>query len=239
MSSESRSRIMAKVRGASRGQGAAAIERELAEMGVAPAAPLPHEDTCIAFMVNVLRNHGTLDVAENRSEAVKVIGQYIYKHFRSHRLVAGNDPHLAAMPWRDGGVLPRFGEVEPGEPVALSYAQWGVAETGSTVFLTGKSNPSRNNLLPERHLVILDVSNLLPDLESLWRQIEPTIEAGTRPRGIYCIAGPSSTADIQAKLVYGAHGPRDWHVILTGGATEEQLQAAQGIVSGEKMPDGS
>jgi len=239
MSSESRSRIMAKVRGASRGQGAAAIESELAGMGVAPTAPLPHEDTCIAFMANVLRNHGTLDIAGNRSEAVKLIGQYIYQHFRSHRLVAGNDPHLAAMPWRDGGVLPRFGEVEPGEPVALSYAQWGVAETGATVFLTGKSNPSRNNLLPQRHLVLLDVNNLLPDLESLWRQIEPTIEAGSRPRGIQCIAGPSSTADIEAQLVHGAHGPRGWHIILTGGATHEQLQTAQAIVACDNTPGGS
>ncbi|MEP5568725.1 MAG: LUD domain-containing protein [Halioglobus sp.] len=239
MSSESRSRVMAKIRGASLGQGAASIERELAELGVAPAAPLPHEDTCVAFMVNVLRNQGTLDIAKDRSDAVKSIGQYIYKHFRSHRLVAGNDPHLAAMPWRDGGVLPRFGEVEPGEPVALSYAQWGVAETGAAIILTGKSNPSRNNLLPERHLVLLDMNNLLPDLESLWRQLEPDIEAGSRPRGINCIAGPSSTADIESQLVYGAHGPRGWHVILTGGVSPEQLAAAEAIVAGEKIPDGS
>ena len=239
MSSESRSRIMAKIRGASRGQGAAYIEKELAEMGVAPSAPLPHEDTCVAFMVNVLRNQGTLDIAGSRSDAVKLIGQYIYQHFRSHRLVAGNDPHLAAMPWRDGGVLPRFGEIEPGEPVALSYAQWGVAETGATILLTGKSNPSRNHLLPERHLVLLDINNLLPDLESLWQQIEPEIEAGSRPRGINCIAGPSSTADIQAQMIYGAHGPRGWHVILIGGASNEQLEAAKSIVSGEKIPDGS
>ncbi|MEH6585944.1 MAG: LUD domain-containing protein [Halioglobus sp.] len=239
MSSESRSRIMARVRGASLGQGADAIEQELAGLGVAPAAPLPHEDTCIAFMVNVLRNQGTLDIAGDRNEAVKVIGRYIYQHFRSHRLVAGNDPHLAAMPWRDSGVLPRFGEVEPGEPVALSYAQWGVAETGATIFLTGKSNPSRNNLLPEHHLVLLDVNNLLPDLESLWQQLEPVFDRGGRPRGINCIAGPSSTADIEAKLVYGAHGPRAWHVILTGEVSSQQLQTALDIHADKKNPGDS
>ena len=43
MSSESRSRIMARVRGASLGQGAAAIAAELAGLGIAPAAPLPEE----------------------------------------------------------------------------------------------------------------------------------------------------------------------------------------------------
>lgn len=238
MSSESRARIMARVRGASRGQDAAAIQAERAGLGVAPAAPLPDDDTCIAFMVNVLRNQGTIDVAPGRVDVVKAVGQYIYQHYRSHRLVAGNDPHLAAMPWRDGGVLPRFGEAEAGEPVALSYAQWGVAETGATVFLSGRNNPARNNLLPEHHLVLLDVNNLLPDLESLWQQVEPAIERGGRPRAIFCVAGPSSTADIEAQLVCGAHGPRAWHVILTGEVRQEQLAAARAIHSGTN-PAGS
>lgn len=239
MSSESRSRIMARVRGASLGQGANAIEQELAGLGAAPSAPLPHEDTCIAFMVNVLGNQGSLDIARNRGEVVKAVGQYIYKHFRSHRLVAGNDPHLAAMPWRDGGVLPRFGEVEAGEPVALSYAPWAIAEIGAAVLLTGKSNPSRNNLLPEHHLVIVDVDNLLPDLESLWQRLSPELDNGNRPRGINLIAGPSSTADIEAQLVYGAHGPRAWHVIITGDISAGQLETAQAIFRGEKNPGDS
>ncbi|TDG13491.1 hypothetical protein E2F43_08095 [Seongchinamella unica] len=239
MSSESRSRIMARVRHASLGQNAAAIEAQLDDFGVAPAAELPHDDTCVAFMINVLRNQGSIDVAPQRVDVVKAVGQYIYRHYRSHRLVAGNDPHLAAMPWRDGGVLPRFGEIEPGEPVALSYAQWGVAETGATIFLSGRNNPARNNLLPEHHLVVLDVNQLLPDLESLWQQLEPAITGAERPRALFCIAGPSSTADIEAQLVCGAHGPRAWHVILTGEVRQEQLDTALDVLSSKKNPGGS
>ena len=237
MSSESRARIMARIRHASLGQDAAAIDSELASLGVAPAAALPHEDTCVAFMINVLRNQGSIDIAPRRTDVVKAVGQYIFQHYRSHRLVAGNDPHLAAMPWRDGGVLPRFGEIEAGEPVALSYAQWGVAETGATVFLSGRNNPTRNNLLPERHLVVVDVDKLLPDLESLWQQLGPVVTGPERPRGIFCIAGPSSTADIEAHLVCGAHGPRAWHVIVTGEVRQEQLDAAVAIHRGDPLPD--
>lgn len=229
MSSESRSRIMARIRHASRGQDAAAIAAELQGYGVAPAAALPHEDTCIAFMANVLRNQGSVEVAPGRVDVVKAVGQYLYRHYRSHRLVAGHDPHLAAMPWRDGGVLPRFGEIESAEPVALSYAQWGVAETGATVFLSGRNNPARNNLLPEHHLVVLDVDRLLPDLESLWQQLEASLSGAERPRALFCIAGPSSTADIEAQLVCGAHGPRAWHVIVTGEVRQEQLDAARAL----------
>lgn len=227
MSSEARSRIMARVRHSSLGQDSEAIEAELNHFGVAPAAPLPHDDTLVAFMINVLKNQGSLDVAADRSAAVKAVGQYIYEHYRSHRLVAGNDPHLAAMPWRDGGVLPRFGELEPGESVALSYARWGVAETGAVVTLTGKGNPAANNLLPEHHIVILDIDKLLPDLEQLWQELEHVMEHEGRPRGINCIAGPSSTADVEATLVYGAHGPQSWHVILLGDIPDTALEQAQ------------
>ncbi len=236
MSSESRARIMARVRSSCAGNDAATIERELAGLGVAPAAQAPHEDSCVTFMVNVLRNQGTLDVAADRSTAVKLIGNYLYQHYRSHRLVAGNDPRLAAMPWRDGGVLPRFGEIEEGEQIALSYARWGLAETGATVFFTGKRNPSRNNLLPEHHLVLVDADTLLPDLESLWREVNTAIANGSRPRGIHCIAGPSSTGDIEGQIVYGAHGPRAWHVILMGNVSPEQQEAARALHAGKTGP---
>lgn len=232
-SGDSRSRIMARVRAASAGQDGAQVEQALGALGVAPAPPLPHEDVTIAFMANVLRNRGTLAIAADRGEAVKQIASYVYQHYKSHRLVGGNDPRLAAMPWRDAGVLPRFGEIENGEYVALSYAQWGVAETGATVFLTGKHNPTRNNLLPEHHIVLIDADEILVDLECLWQEVDAAMKNGGRPRGLNCIAGPSSTADIEGQLVYGAHGPRAWHVIVLGGVTTEQLEAAQALHSGE------
>ena len=230
MSSDSRVRTMARIRGTSAGADTGEIARELESFGVAPKAPLLHEDLRVAFIARVLKNQGTLATAADRSGAVREVGQYIYGHLRSHRLVAGNDPHLAAMPWRDGGVLPRFGELEPGEPVALSYARIGVAETGAVVTLTGKGNPAANNLLPEYHIVLLEVDNIVPDLEALWSRLRPVLDSEGRPRGINCIAGPSSTADVEATLVYGAHGPRAWHVVLMGDVDAEHLAMARAVV---------
>ena len=173
MTDSPRSRIFARV-GRAQGEGeadAATIRRELESMGSAPTADLPAVDIGTAFLANVLKNQGSVDCAANRSSAVKCVADYLYRHFRSHRLVAGNDPHLAAMPWREAGVLPRFGSVEPGEAVSLSYALLGVAEIGAVVTVTGKANPAANNLLSEHHLVMVDSSRLVRDMEGAWERI--------------------------------------------------------------------
>jgi L-lactate dehydrogenase complex protein LldG len=229
MTNSSRSGIIARVRYSSRGLGVESIGHELQALGEAPAAALPCPDICAAFLANVLKNQGSVATAGNRSEAVKAVAHYLYQHYRSHRLVAGNDPHLAAMPWRDGGVLPRFGTLEPGEAVALSYARWGVAETGAVITWTGKGNPAANNLLPEHHIVLVESANLVADMEQAWVVINRAMEKTGRPRGINFIAGPSSSADIEGQLVYGAHGPRSWHVILLGDVPSTALEEARAI----------
>jgi len=229
MTDSARSQLFAKLRGCSSGTPAAELERELLAMGRAPAAALPSPDLCAAFLANVLKNQGTVDCAGNRSETVKAVGQYVYQHFRSHRLVASNDSRLAAMPWRDAGVLPRFGSVEPGEPVALSFARLAIAETGSIITWTGKANPAANNLLPEHHIVLVDSADLVTTMEQAWDSINQEMTKTGRPRGINFIAGPSSTGDIEGKLVYGAHGPRSWHVILMGDVPLTALDEARDL----------
>lgn len=229
MSDNARSEIFARIRHSGRGASAETIARELEALGVAPAAFLPDPELCVAFLVNVLANQGTVDCAGTRSDAVKAIGHYVYEHYRSHRLVAGNDPRLAAMPWRDAGVLPRFGSLEAGETVALSYARLGVAELGAIATFTGRANPAANNLLPEHHIVLVDAVDLVPDMEAAWERIREEFEETGRPRGVNFIAGPSSTADIEGKMVYGAHGPHSWHVILTGDIPEAALEQARAL----------
>lgn len=227
MSNSARSDIFARLNALRRMASGERLKLDLQALGSAPAPPLPVPDVCQAFLVNVLRNRGSVDCAATRSDAVKAIGHYLYTHFRSHRLVAGHDPRLAAMPWRDAGVLPRFGSLEEGEAVALSFARLGVAETGAVVTWTGRANPAANNLLPEHHIVLVDNADLVATLEQAWERINPDMAAHGRPRGINFIAGPSSTADIEGQLVYGAHGPRNWHVIVMGKVPPNTLELAR------------
>ena len=224
--SDARTDIFARIRHGTRGTPADTVATELAGIGVGPSAALPCEDPCTAFLSNVLKNQGTINVARNRSETVKAVADYVYQRYRSHKIVAGSDPRLAALPWRDAGLLPRFGAAANGEPAALSYARLGIAETGSVVTFTGKANPATNNLLAEDHMVIVHTEDLVVTLDQAWSRINAAID-GQRPRGINIISGPSSTADIAMHMEMGAHGPRRWHVILAGAVPSDAMAEAQ------------
>jgi len=206
------------------------IYAQLNSLGEAPAPILPSSQLCEIFLINVLKNQGTVACARDRSEAVKAVADHLHSRFRTRKLVTGNDPRLAAMPWRDGAVLPRFGAAEQGDNASLSYARIGIAETGSIVTYTGKSNPAANNFLVEDHIVLVDTANLVATLDHAWTQINKDQDKAGRPRGINFISGPSSTADIEAQLVKGAHGPRNWHVILLGDVPENALKNAQNAI---------
>lgn len=227
-----RSEILARVRRAGAGRAPDEIARELAGLDTGPPPRTVSDDPATAFLYQVLRNGGSAALGGNRSQVVQAVGRYLREQFRSSRLVASNDTRLAAMPWRDAGLLPRFGGARDGDDAAVSYARLGVAETGAVVTYTGRDNPGCHNLLPQAHIVLLDIDDLYATLEQAWNRIRGDMNQRGRPRGVNFIAGPSSTADVEAKLVLGAHGPRLWHVVLVGDVPEENLDRARSLAAG-------
>ena len=81
MADSARTEIYGRIRRASRGAPAETIWRELQAIGAAPSAPLPSDDIGLAFLVNVLKNQGSIDAAGDRSAAVKAVANYLYQHF--------------------------------------------------------------------------------------------------------------------------------------------------------------
>lgn len=215
MSGNTRLDILDRLRRAA-SQPVADPERALAALGTAPVPPLPADDIARAFLLNVVKNQGTVDAAEDKSAAVSAVARFLRDAFRTQRLVAGADPRLAALPWRDERLLPRFGAAEDGDMAALSYARLGIAETGSIILYSGREDPAANRLLPEAHVVLVDTADLVSHLGEGCASIARDLDRLGRPRSINMISGPSSTADVELTLVKGAHGPRQWHVILVG-----------------------
>lgn len=81
----------------------------------------------------------------------------------------------------------------------------GVAESGSVVVeRDGDHQPS---LLPETTVFVLPVDGLVAGLQDL-----PAPSEDVRARVV--VTGPSRTADIEKRLVLGAHGPKRVVVVL-------------------------
>lgn len=196
----------------------------LEALGSAPRKPLEETGRLEHFLTRLKTNKVDVEVASSRSEAVKRIARFVYTEHNTHRAVAGNDRRLAALPWRDGGVLVRFGTATAEDPVSISYAKFGVAETGSLVLYCNRDNPAGNNWLPRDHVVILDGKDLVTHLEDAWAGIRADREFQRMPRGITWISGPSSTGDIVGHMVTGAHGPQRLHLIYLGAVPDELLE---------------
>lgn len=98
--------------------------------------------------------------------------------------------------------------------LAVSVADAAIAETGTLVLCSGPQSPTGLALLPETHVVILRTETILPDMEAVWRHLQP--EPPFPPRSLNTISGPSRTADVEQTIQLGAHGPRRLHVLLLG-----------------------
>lgn len=217
--SDAEREVLARVRGASVRASAEQIEAQLADLPPAAAAALSTAQLEGDFVSRLRGNGASTAVVADRAEAIAELSRYIAGRHAQRRVVTGQDPRLAAMPWRDGGLLPRFDTARPGDAVSVSYARCGIAESGSLALWVDRNNPALNSLLAEDHVVLLDRSDIYPTLDAVWRDAAWQ-RPETRPRGMMLISGPSSTADIAMQLVRGAHGPRALHLILLGAESD-------------------
>lgn len=100
--------------------------------------------------------------------------------------------------------------------VGISGANALAADTGSVVLVENEGNIRLVTGLPPVHVVVAGVEKILPSLElAVKTAIVQAAYAGLYPPTyLNVISGPSSTADIEHKRVYGAHGPRETHLVL-------------------------
>ncbi len=90
----------------------------------------------------------------------------------------------------------------------LSWALFGVAETGSVALASWDGR--RAQLLPPRHLVLLERDRLFPTLLEALAHLEDL------PPALGLHSGPSKSADIGQVTVRGVHGPGElWVLVLT------------------------
>lgn len=178
----------------------------------ARAASLDHAGQIALFMAEAEAVQTTIARVAHATDVPGAVADYLSSQNLPARLVMTPDPKLDAIPWAARPLLElRRGVAEDGDAAGITGAFAAVAETGTLMLISGAETPTRNNFLPDTHIVVLRASEVVASYEDGWDRLRAK---GPMPRTVNFISGPSRTGDIEQRMVLGAHGPRRLHIVL-------------------------
>jgi L-lactate dehydrogenase complex protein LldG len=186
--------------------------------GVIPArGDLPGKARTDLFARMLTAADGTVVRLADKGDVPREIAAYLRRHNLPLAVRRGADARLARLPWeREPWLEVSVGPSDGAQLAGVSHAYGCVAETGTLVMLSGRDNPTTLNFLPDHHIVVLDAKDVAGNTEAVLARLRADFGAGQLPRVVNMITGPSRSADIEQKLLLGAHGPRRLHVIVVG-----------------------
>lgn len=94
--------------------------------------------------------------------------------------------------------------------VGITWADYGVANTGSLALLSNPSQSRSVSLLPPVHIAILKAGDILPHMGDIFLKLN----TAKLPSSLTFITGPSRTSDIEMDLTLGVHGPGKVFVLI-------------------------
>jgi L-lactate dehydrogenase complex protein LldG len=94
--------------------------------------------------------------------------------------------------------------------IGITAPALGVADSATLLQLTQPGRPRSTSLLPSIHIALLPREHLVADLAEAYGLLRQEAQLDS----FVFISGPSKTADIEAHMVHGAHGPREVHVVI-------------------------
>lgn len=215
--SDAKQRILANVRRGLGRQAPPSAERaEAARQSAYASSPAQHPRWDDATLERLLDRHeaqaGTWKRVAGIQDVPGAVSEYMTTANVPDRLQLAPHPLLNGLSWPENIEIVPGTKQDAESRVAVSVAEMGMAETGTLVLYSGPASPTRLALLPEFHIVVLSVSNVVDYMEEVWQRMR---ERGDfPPRSVNFITGPSRTADVEQTIQLGAHGPRALHLIL-------------------------
>lgn len=103
--------------------------------------------------------------------------------------------------------------------IGVTSADFCLADTATLVMRNRPGQPRSVALVPSIHIAVITVDQIIADMKELFA----LLRWGERYRQeglsnyMSFISGPSKTADIEATMVHGAHGPREVHLLVIMG----------------------
>ncbi len=97
--------------------------------------------------------------------------------------------------------------------VGITACEALIARNGSVMISNANEAGRRLSIYPPVHIVLAKASQLVMDIRHAITQLKDRYPTYL-PSMVTTITGPSRTADIEKKLVLGAHGPKELYVFL-------------------------
>ncbi len=153
----------------------------------------------------------TVECVAAMTDVTTAVTAYIENAGVEKEIALSPQPALQNLDW---GEIQVRNVIAANEPVAVGMADFGIAETGTVVFTSRADSPTLFQYLPLHHVVIVAAETILRYMDDYWDVVRE--RGDVHPRNTNFITGTSGTADIEAKNVRGAHGPRFMHIIIVG-----------------------
>ena len=222
--SDGRNAILSKIRSADARSGASDAAAARARLDapppqLVPALGRPDPDQRVdLFMAKAVELGASVARIGTLEDAPAALAAWLTEQSRPLSVVLAEDESLGALGWQAAGLSTATGTARDTLDGAASVtrARAGVAETGAVAVASDATCPVSLGLLPDRHIVILKESEIVGGYEDVWTLARRARDNQGMPRALIFIGGPSRTADIEATLVTGAHGPRAVHILIAG-----------------------
>jgi L-lactate dehydrogenase complex protein LldG len=103
--------------------------------------------------------------------------------------------------------------------IGVTSADYCVAETATLVLKAAPGRERSVSLLPSIHVAVIKLEQVVADFKELYALLDRDLKENpdALEGGMTFITGPSKTADIEATMVRGAHGPRELYIYVVTG----------------------
>ena len=100
--------------------------------------------------------------------------------------------------------------------IGVTSADFCMADTATLVMRTRPGQARTVSLVPAIHIAVIKLNQVIADLKELYALLkwDPHERRQGMTNCLTFISGPSKTADIEATMVHGAHGPREVHLFV-------------------------
>jgi L-lactate dehydrogenase complex protein LldG len=100
--------------------------------------------------------------------------------------------------------------------IGITAADFCMADTATLVMRTRAGQARSVSLVPAIQIAVIELKQIIADLKELYALLkwDPKAKKEGLTNCMTFISGPSKTADIEATMVHGAHGPREVHVLV-------------------------